>query len=236
MAVDDTFEALRKTLNKPFLDGPYGRAWQGTLGKLMDESINRLVQARVARLPSFCPVDGLQYIASERQMEQAIGESETNYREILRTSWTIWAKAGTAQSHIDSFARMGFESVVVKRRHDFMGPSDPNPYLNAFARDVWAQFDIIADKPMPWLQRFWGTGTWGTGVWGVTATIQQLDQMRRLVRNFRAGHDTPMYLYLNFASGRLWGLGVWGTGVWGGSGDVVRVLIGEDHWAQRGLA
>ncbi len=235
MSVNDTFEALRVSLNKQFLNGPWGRAWLSTLGRLMDESVNRLVQARVARLPSFCPEDGLQYIASERQLERAFGESIGDYREILRTAWSIWAMGGSTQAHINSLGRMGFGSVTIKRRHDFYGIPDQIPYVRAFARDVWAQFDTICQKPMPWQIRLWGTGTWGTGVWGLTAQTSEIDQFKRFLRLFRAGHDTPTYAYFNVGAGQLWGLGVWGTGVWGGTGNTVRLLVGEDHWSQRGL-
>jgi len=236
VSTNDTFEALRVSLNKQFLDGPWGRKWQRTLGQLMDEAVNRLVQARVAKLPSFCPEDGLQYIASERQLERAFGESIPDYREVLRTAWTIWAAGGSAQAHISSLGRMGFGSVTVKRRHDFYGVPDDRPYINAFARSVWAQFDIICQKPMPWQLRVWGPpDTWGKGVWGLTAQPQEVEQMKRFLRLFRAGHDTPMYAYFNFGSGQLWGLGTWGVGKWGGTGQSVRILIGEEHWKQRGL-
>lgn len=235
MSVNDTFAALRQTLNKQFLNGPFGRAWQRTLGQLFDESVNRLVQARVARLPSFCPEDALQYIGSERQLERAFGESISDYREVLRTAWTIWATGGSAQVHISSLGRMGFGSVTVKRRRDFFGVPDDNAYIRAFARDVWAQFDVICQKPMPWQIRLWGTGTWGTGVWGLTAQTSEIEQFKRFLRLFRAGHDTPMYAYFNVGSGQLWGLGVWGAGVWGGVGDTVRLIVGEEHWKQRGL-
>lgn len=202
----------------------------------MDESINRVVQARVARLPSFCPEDGLQFIASERQLERAFGESLPDYREVLRTAWTVWSIAGSAQAHVRSLGRMGFGSVMVKRRHDFEGVPPDHPYLRAFHRDVWAQFDLVCQKPMPWRERFWGVGVWGTGVWGITAKPQEVDQMKRFLRLFRAGHDTPMFVYLNFTSGRFWGDGLWGDGTWDpGRGSIVRLLVGEDHWAPRGL-
>ncbi len=235
VSINDTFESLRVATNKQFLNGKWGRAYQSTLGRLMDESLNRVVQARVARLPSFCPEDGLQYIASERQLERAIGETITDYREVLRTAWSIWATAGSAQAHVSSLGRMGFGSVQVKRRHDFNGVPDEHPYVRAFARDVWAQFDVVCQKPMPWQMRYWGAGVWGAGVWGFSAQVAQVDQMKRFLRLFRAGHDTPTYVYLNFGSGQLWGVGNWGKGLWGGNGVSTRLLVGEDHWLQRGL-
>jgi hypothetical protein len=57
--------------------------------------------------------------------------------------------------------------------------------------------------------------------------------VRRFARTFRAGHDTPMWLWLNFGSGTMWGVGTWGQGVWGGSGPVTKILAGEPHWRQR---
>ncbi len=236
MSINETFEALRQSLNKQYLSGRWGRAWQSTLGRLLDESMNRVVQARVARLPSFCPIDGLQYIASERQLERAVGETISDYREVLRTAWSVWAVGGSAQAHVNSLGRMGFGSVVVKRRRDFYGVPDEQPYVRAFARDVWAQFDVICSKPMPWQLRIWAlSDTWGSGVWGLTAQTSEIEQMKRFLRLFRAGHDTPTYAYFNFGSGQLWGLGAWGLGVWGGAGNSVRLLVGEDHWTQRGL-
>lgn len=235
--VAQTFEALRKALNKPFLQDSAGIAWQATLGRLQDEAFNRVVQAKVQRFPTDCAVGGLQYIASERELERVINEPENDYREILRTAWAIWAQAGTAVGDAKSFDRMNVASVTIKRRADFSGVApDPYPYVTAFARDVWAQFDVILEG-MPWRLRLWGTSPpWGTGLWGTTMTQAQQDQIIRLLRTFRAGHDTPTYVWMHFGAGHLWGIaGPWGHGVWGGSGPTIRLLVGEQHWKQRGL-
>lgn len=239
MAVATLFESFRVAANKPFCDDPAGRAWQRTLGRLMDDSFERVYAARLARFPSDVPTDGLQYIASERQVEQAIGESEANYRGVLKRAWELWRIAGSQDVHKFNLARMGCLSVTIKRRHDLSGvPAHPNPYINAFARDVWAQFDVILQQPMPWNLRVWGTDPpWGVGVWGPTnMTMAQTSQLRRLLRTFRAAHDTPMYVWMYFGGGRLWGIGFWGEGVWkGGSGPLIRFVVGETHWEQRGL-
>ncbi len=242
MAYDiaQTFAAYRVALNKPFLGAgranSAGSRWQRALGQAQDETFNRFFQAREARFPSYCASDGLQYIAGERGVERCIGESEADYREVLRNAWNLWARAGTDAVHQFNLARMGCPNVEVVRRADFSDVAlDPAPYVTAFARDVWAQFDVIIEKPMPWTLRAWGTGTWGTGVWGSTITTDQIEQIRRLLRTFRAAHDTPTYIWLHFGSGRLWGIGRWGSGVWGGSGEAQRLLCGETHWAQRGL-
>lgn len=235
--VADTFEAYRVAVNKPFLDDPDGRAWQRTLGRLMDESFSRTYEARVARFPSECPADGLQYIGSERGIERCIGESETSYRYWLKHAWELWRIAGSATVHQINLGRMGCLSVEVRRRRDFSGvPASPYIYINRFARSVWAQFDVILERPMPWSVRLWGAPPpWGVGLWGSTMTVDQREQVRRLLRTFRSGHDTATYVWMNFGSGKLWGIGPWGLGVWGATGPVSGLIVGELHWAQRNL-
>lgn len=237
-SVAETFANYRQILNKPFLRNEPGIAWQRTLGAGQDESFNRFVQSKLQRMPTECATDGLQYLASERELERGIGETETSYREVLRTAWTVWTLGGTTTGETNALARMGCGSVTVKRRKDFANPAaDSVPYITAFARDVWAQFDVILQKPMPWNLRTWGTPPpWGTGVWGTTATAAQISQLRRLLRTFRAGHDTPTYVWMHFGSGSLWGLGAWGPPrTWGGTGPVMRLVVGEIHWATRFL-
>ncbi len=234
--VTETFEAFRKAQNKPFLNDSAGIAWQATLGAGQDDSMERVVEAGNSRFPDDVATDGLQYIGSERQLERGFNETEASYRSVLRNAWSVWAEGGSQQSHIDWMARLGFGKVFVRRRREFSGLTPSGvPYIDTFTKDVWAQFDLIAQKPMPWRARYWGTGTWGTGVWGISATSAEVAQVIRLARQFRAGHDTPMWLHLHFGSGSIWGIGVWGSGVWGGSGPVIRLLIGEPHWKNRGL-
>lgn len=232
--VADSFAAFRQVNKKWFGDDPKFKAFQGALGSLYDDCFERWVEAAQARLPSYCAADGLQFIGQERGLERGISESEDGYRGVLRAAWTAWAIAGSAAGHQYHLGRLGFEAVSVRRRREFAGlPPTGTPYLDAFQRDVWAQFDLILGRPMPWRARYWGSGTWGSRVWGADATPQQVAQVRRFARTFRAGHDTPMWLWLNFGAGQLWGVGAWGSGVWGGSGSVVKMLVGEPHWQQR---
>lgn len=218
------------------------------MGAAMDRELARARWAMRARWPEWAPSDALAYIGVERSLERVTmmgtraSEDEGTYRRRLREGWTIWTRGGSQQIHQDSFRWTGLTNVSVYRRHEWSMPSDagcPSRYVQVFQHSVWAQFDILIDYAHPWRPVRWGDGhRWGTGwTWGSTATVPEIEQLRRLARRFRAGHDTPMWIYLNQGRGRVWGAWVWGDGgLWGGeTGATVRWLVGEPHWRARGL-
>ena len=126
--------------------------------------------------------------------------------------------------------------MSLHRRAEWSSPApDPSAYVDAFARTVWAQFDMLISQPMPWTQNRWGDWTWGDGrVWGLNATPGEVDLLKRLGRTFKGAHETLTYLYFNTSNARVWGAWRWGAGLWGGGGDPpVRVLVGETHWRSR---
>lgn len=250
LGMADNYVAFRIARNKVFVDLPltlivegrvipqprWGKRWQVAMGELNNESINRLLQAKAARYPSFAPSDGLPYIGNERGIERLFNETEGEYRRVLQQAWLLWQKGGSNAGHQANLGdRAKFGVITIRRRKEFSPGADPRPYVNAFVRDVWAQFDVFITRPQLWNLRRWGDGRWGEQVWGFTATQAQLEQVKRLLRTFRAGHNTPTYLFIDWGQGQRWGLGVWGTGTWAGSGVLVKILVGEEHWAQRGL-
>jgi hypothetical protein len=108
-------------------------------------------------------------------------------------------------------------------------------YVRTFARMVWSQFDVVVDRPHPWSAKLWGAGFWGGSNWGSSATTDEVNLVKRLLRQFRAGHDTPTYVVVNLTDGALWGSTSWGATTWGASGDTAVWLVGEPHWESRGL-
>ena len=240
-----TFEELRTTqLNKPAFRGRFGVAWQTVMGQAWDVELDRITQARRARYPEYCPEDGLFYLGVERMLERvtkADGTTEalTDYRSVLRRAWTVWNVAGSQVSHVEALRRMGLNSVSVHRRAEWNSPPPADSvYVNAFQYDVWAQFDVLIDKPHPWLPLLWGAFHWNDGsTWGSTATVAEVEQIRRLLRLFRSAHETPTWAVVNITNGKLWGAFVWGDGtLWGGGTiQAIRWLIGEPHWSVRGL-
>lgn len=233
----DTFEQLRtQLLNKPFLSGRYGTAWQRVMGRAYDEALNRITQARRARWPDYCPPDGLYWHSVERGLERVSQESETDHRTRLRAAWRIWNRAGSQAIHEDAFGWQGILNVLLLRRVDAAWPPPVGSlYVRTFARMVWSQFDVVIDKPHPWEARIWGVGFWGVGNWGISATTSEVSLIRRLLRQFRSAHNTPTYAVVNLTSGALWGTSTWSATAWGASGSTAVWLVGEEHWAPRGL-
>jgi hypothetical protein len=246
--VASTFEEARLELNKPyFQNDPWGEGWQRVLGQAMDRALDRVTQARRARWPGYCPSDGLLYLSKERGLERVrlMGkngqlEAEDDHRIDLIGAWDTWAQAGSAQSHLDAFDKCALKNVFVFRRHEWSTPPPTlNAYLNNFQSNVWAQFDVMVDKPHPWAPVFWGGGQLWGGVdwtWGSNATYEDIQQLKRQLWRFRSGHETPTWIVVNTTTGRLWGAWNWGDGgIWGGVGEPVRWLVGEPHWRTRGL-
>lgn len=236
-----------RILQKPCFSGPSGSAWQNTMGGAMDVQVNRLFYAVQCRYPEFAPLDSLYYIANERGLERVllIGtggtlEPEALHRLRLKHAWQIWAVSGSQQGHKDELGWMGLNAVQVLRRKEFSSPPlVGSAYVQAFAHQVWSQFDILVRKPMPITELLWGGGwTYGDGsTWGSSLSTVEIEQIRRVVREHKSAHDTATYLYLDFNGGAIFGAFRWGDGTtYGGTGSVTTLIIGEAEWARRGLS
>lgn len=243
-----TFARFRaETRNKSYLSGRWGTAWQTTLGGAWDAELRRTIWARRARWPDWAPSDALLYLGAERGLErvQLVGkplgvqESEPAYRTRLRVAWAIWQIAGTTVGHQQALAWAGLTNTTVVRRRDQATIDNVavSNYARAFTQSVWSQFDVNIGQPHPWSSVRWGGGIkWGDGTWtwGSTAQPYEVAQIRRLAQRFRSGHSTPAYAVVQIEPSPIWGAFTWGSTVhWGGV--LLRWLIGEPHWAARGL-
>lgn len=248
-AVAQTYADLcANILNKPCFAGPSGQAWQQIMGAAMDGEVDRLYAAVQSRFPNYAPSDALYYIANERGLERVLQigtsgtlEVEAVHRLRLQHVWMIWGTSGSQQQVVDEMGWMGLGSVKVLRRVDFSTPPPVGtPYVRAFAKLVWSQYDVLVNKPMPVAPLIWGSGwLYGQGsTWGSSLLLPEIQQMRRLVREHKSAHDTCTYAYFNFEGVALFGSFRWGDGTVYASGTgqgVTAIVIGEDHWALRGL-
>lgn len=243
--MSDTYAVYcAQVINKPWWIGdPDAEAWQGVMGAMLDDQLDRLEQARAVRYPTVptggtyaCPTDALYYLAAERGLERVPGESEDAWRERLRDAWNIWRESGSADGHTHEFGWSNLHNAVVMQRERLSTPpSVGSAYVRAFASQVWAQFDILIQQPHPWVERTWGSGTWGSGTWGSSMTEVEADYFRRQLRDHSSGHSTCTYMHVSFTQERIWGPNNWGDGgTWGGNGHCMTVVVGEDHWRTLG--
>lgn len=249
---DNTYAVACATRwQKPWWQGdPEAATWQGVMGGALDESLALAYQARATRFPTLprdpeqpqyaCPTDALGYLATERGLEMAPGETELRWRERLRDAWQAWHRGGTRAAHEVLFGWVGLRAPKVLRRLEFSTPPPVGSlYVRGFAQTVLSQFDVLVELPHPYARRVWGdpNTNWGDGgTWGSSMPTEVVEYLRRGLRQFKSGTSTCTYMHLSFVRGRVWGANKWGDGgVWGGSGEVVTIVVGEDHWKQRGL-
>lgn len=169
----------------------------------------------------------------------------------------IWDAAGSAAIHMSAVFPtndptrpatmsgwpkwLGLTSTAVYRQHEWAFPPFlVSPYYFQWEQQ-WSTFWVIINQPHPFQVLLWGAPglVWGIPgdpngpTWGTTATVAEVDLIKRLVVTFKSGHSSCAGIVLFFGTGMFWGVGVWGTGVWGGTGQATVIWpVGEPNWYQ----
>jgi len=93
-----TYVDFRLQINKPWLDGPWGRAWQTAMGKAWDAEYDLLKAAGRVGWPEHTPSDALGPLGSERGLWQfpsslhLTGETEAEFRLLLKNAWGAYGQ------------------------------------------------------------------------------------------------------------------------------------------------
>ena len=72
-----------------------GAADAGAQGSVYDAEVTRIKEAVQARFPDTAPSDGLGLVGADRKLIQGALESDDDFRERCKDSWSQWALAGT---------------------------------------------------------------------------------------------------------------------------------------------
>ena len=107
-----SFVAFRKDQNDP-RHGSEGLAWHTALGGAQDAEMALLRVAALARLPTYCPDDGLDLLGQAYALPRYPSEANAAYRARLAAAFPTWAKAGTVQAIIDQLVAFGIPDVHV---------------------------------------------------------------------------------------------------------------------------
>ncbi len=182
-------EYIAQRLATPFL-GFFGERLFGMLAVYLNDTIGTgAIEARKAAWlsESTVPDDGLQYSGNERLMARYPGESTALYKARLQQAWNVWGIAGNEQSFISQLELFGLSNIEIKTNADWDWDGQP---------ENWSRFWVVIHGH-PWtLEGNWDDpGTWGDGgTWGITATPDEVNFVREVIRTFKAAHEVCLWI------------------------------------------
>lgn len=196
-------------------------------GDALDELATKAKDATKAGLVAVASSDALPYHGLERGLPRFAGESDASHRARLVAAWETYETAGTRAGPLSTGGTYGLvgmlsaalPGVTVQVR------AYRDPYLGPLRRGYWSEFWVVLTG-VPWTIRTWGTGTWGDGsTWGSTATQEQAETAKNIVRTFKAAHEWCPAIVVVF-EGRTWGDG----SEWGDPGVVWDADANAIYW------
>lgn len=127
------------------------------------------------------PADAIAYKGRDRGLDRGPTETDAQYLARLRDAWTAWEFAGTETAIISQLALIGVTATIVEN-----GDWDWDGNTGAWAR-FWV---LIESSPWSGSTWQWGDGTrWGDGsTWGTTASVEEVETVRRIVRQWKPAH------------------------------------------------
>ena len=227
-----SYEDYQPLFGPPWWQRGNSGKFQGALGRVKDDLLERNRQALLAGTPGQCPADALPHVGDDRMLPQASGETDDDYAERLRTAWDApdgWAFAGSHGGMLRALVRAGFPSgvtgtyVVQKvRRYSYLDTSGPDP-VTVFGTHAGFTFD---GSPASYWNRF--AVVFASDVADLTTGSDLALKLNALVRLWKPAKAFYVGAYV-MVSGIAWGWPPsleWGAGghVWGEGGSVVRFV------------
>lgn len=222
-----------------------GDAWLEETGGALDQNLGRVRQAAKGPLPLSDDAEALAYVGRERQMVRGPAETEAAYRARCHDAWEAHAHAGSAYGILQQLRALGYTAtngnpVLVQQNglglsldasgalgKTLLGPNPPIGGNQPLAPGVteWWTFDALGTDAnndqynarfgllFPSVPAGWAAPT-DPPVVG--PTLAEVNTIRRVVNQWRAGEARFMGIWLK-TTGFMWGWGMtWGAFVWGG--------------------
>lgn len=236
------YQRYQRNLATTPLQGPWATKLWDVLGGKKDACTELIHDAVLNWMVTECADDTLLRHGQGRGLEWVPQDTFTTYRTWVLAAWDTWHQAGTRTGLTNVFLQRLYCPVHFVRWKDWASnDADLSDFVRFFSSRCWATFFGIVDQPNPWKEPVWGSGwKWGDGaVWGITMNMDDVARIRRHVWTFKAAHFTLPYLVINKGgTGAIWNNGwKWGDGtLWGGAANTMRLVIGERHWFEMGLA
>ena len=185
---------LREWLTWHYLQGTGGAPLWESIGEQADEAAAWLRQALRTHFPSTAPVDALDQLLFNRNLDPPAGSMGTDaVRTYLADPWSKWAKAGTRVRLQEELALLGYTSTQIVSYADLRSAGFP-PSVFGGLTSFWY---LIVKKPNPWQPPGkWGAdGAWGGGAkWGSTATWQEIQAIRRVIAKWKPAASSCRFI------------------------------------------
>lgn len=242
-------DSLTQT-SPPWLQGFWAKKWWRVIGTPLDTLATYMRDAVKCHSVTVAPTDSLGYHGVNRGgIERVPGDTDAVYRERLRTCWDLWRSAGTRGVHQTTLGWLGWSAVTVWRHAEWgISTQVYGAVADAYSGadgggGRWSAFWLLVRQPHSFESAT--TWTWGGGwswgdvnfCWGWNnMDPQEVARMRRLVRQFRSGHSSPIEAVFQMGTGGwVWApdAGPWGDAafIWGnGVAESLRLPILEPQW------
>lgn len=200
-----TFQQYAAELSPTVLQGEVGQRFvAGTLGLFFDLLAERVVQSVRARLMNSAdqPLDAVALLAEERMSPRYPADTDATHLTRVRSAWDRWAQAGSEAALVAELAAYGVQASITL-------DSDWNWDGTAY----WSRFWVIIDVHLwSYPPDLGDPGLVLDGTWtlGSTATPEEVDTVRRIVRRWKPAHMICSHIAVVF-DGAGWSPdGTWG--------------------------
>lgn len=205
-----TFRDSILRLCPPWLRRQWGERFLYLSGLLADGQAERSMQGIKARFPGLGTPEALTMIGNDRKIVRGFDEPDAAYAARLR-SW------------LDDHRIRGGPVALFRQLRGYLTPTavklrtvdDTGNWKTWDAGSTvlqrtteawdWDAFDrwwrfwvFVYTESGPFTRRVWGSGTWGQGTWGSSATREQIDSLKQIVRDWKPDHAHPVAICLCF--------------------------------------
>lgn len=200
----DDFRRQLEQISPPWMRARRSLELWNVLGLGLDAFADAARDAVKARFVNLAPIDALGLIGSDRLLERYSVQTDDSWRTWIASAWDLWTFAGTEDIVERALHEAGFPNASV---HDVHNP--PPGWATTWPpdgdTDNWSRFWVWLAEPWPfdWQIVEWGDGhLWGDGhTWGSTATVEEINLIRRTVRKWRPSHVICAGIYVPFSGG-----------------------------------
>lgn len=229
-------------------------------GQMKDDVLNGAKYSIKDTVVSIAPVDALDEIGSDFNIDRSPIFTDAEYRAKLQTNWDYWRSSGTPARLITEVESYGYTGVSIIPQWTEISPGnwvktipniiDPLPamefpndrsYTNTTGVGWWSNFWLVIPQPHPFTPILWGTpdaGLWGTGgpfgpyKWGGIAGDQNAIRMLvALIKKLKPAWTSCRGIIFGYDDFKTWGSFNWDDGtLWGIPTGSYSVYFIREDW------